>query len=201
MCQDFSSRLEKYLAPSIEQPESVSAFTDVLQQAMSETANTWLSRVVFQPGLPPPYSSLPSCQALFVAKIGGGWRIIEVEPNGSFGLLEHYGHAAIGSGALWAKAALYPIRNKQLTIEQAKPLAVKVLEEAIDGHAGGLAPPVHVWALEEQGENVVIHPKLQEDREEQARWRYGVDTLNVAFEEALKALQMATEDPGDLASP
>lgn len=186
MSQEFEARLLGGLGPNCEKPDSAAQFTDVLQQAMSVTASTWLNRVVHANA--PNYTDTPVCHALFLAKFEGSFCIIEVEPNACVGRLEHYGHAAIGSGALWAKAALYPVRGKRLVVDQAKPLAFKVLEEAIDGLAGGLAPPVRIWTLEERDGSPLVSDELQNDPEERARWRLASDTLTGAFEETLGLL-------------
>ncbi len=186
MGQEFEARIRQ-LVDFDQDPPTLVDLRIALQLAMYETASRWLTHTVRANA--PAYLSTPVCHALIVARVEDDYRIIEVEPNGNTGVLTHYRYAAIGSGALWAKAALYPIRGRILTVEQAKPVLWKVLQEAIEGHASGLAQPVQMWAMQvASGDQGMVRPNIQDDDGEVGRMEYGAAALSQSFDEALDAI-------------
>lgn len=80
----------------------------------------------------------------------GGPRILHVASRGTAEWIEGRPFAT-GSGDLFAYALLRKYHGSELDVEQAKLLAVKVIEEAIEVGAYGLGPPIAVWSLGEGG--------------------------------------------------
>jgi len=73
-------------------------------------------------------------------------RILHILTNGTSEWVEGR-FAATGNGELFAHALLQKYASRSLSMDQAKLLAYKVIEEAIEVVSFGLGPPIHVWEV------------------------------------------------------
>ena len=85
------------------------------------------------------------------AEHAGAPKVLHILANGTPEWIDAGRFAATGSGDLFAHALLQKYAGQNLTCEQAKILAYKVIEEAIEVGAYGLGPPIDIWEVSESG--------------------------------------------------
>ena len=86
-------------------------------------------------------------------------RILHILSNGTPEWIEDR-FAATGNGDLFAHALLQKYAGTRLTCENAKLLAFKVIEEAIQIGAYGLGPPVTIWTATQDGAKQISEAEL-----------------------------------------
>ena len=83
---------------------------------------------------------------VFAESTSSGERVLQVQINGTSDWVTDR-PLAIGSGSLFAYALLGKYDLSKVSLQKAKTLAVKVIQEAIDVGAYGLGPPIQMYEL------------------------------------------------------
>jgi 20S proteasome alpha/beta subunit len=135
-------------------PLIVDALVPVQQRALRD--------YVPHPGTQPPDIACIFCWC----DPGGRPRIFSVPRTGSDHQL-HDGHAAVGTGDIFADFAMASITHlgaPELTLEQAKMVALKTVRDAIDVAAVYLGPPIQMFTVT-PGEGARSVPRAEVDGE------------------------------------
>jgi len=74
-------------------------------------------------------------------------RIIHVSPNVDDTELQEFGFGAIGIGDTFAHTILKSYDVRELSVEEGKALAYKVIRDAIEVGAFGLGEPIDIWTI------------------------------------------------------
>lgn len=75
------------------------------------------------------------------------FRIWHVAPDGGEELLDELGYGCTGIGDVFAHALLKDYNIKEMDVEKGKPIAYRVIKEAIGIGAFGLGKPIDIWIM------------------------------------------------------
>lgn len=108
---------------------------------------------LFVPFPQPGFNVPPDATTLFAFVAEGRSWILEIEKHGGDTLYDDRlgNFAAIGSGKPWAQAVFRPHLREARTVEEGKVLAYRVVDDAIELAAAGLAAPIHMYTLSLDG--------------------------------------------------
>jgi 20S proteasome alpha/beta subunit len=111
-----------------------------------------------------PFNRPPDCVLLIVGMHEGKPWILELEKDGRDTMYgDTFGNfAAIGSGKPLAQAIMRPHLMTSRNLEQGKVFAYRVVEDAINLSASGLATPIHMKTIAADGTVAVVSQDEQD---------------------------------------
>ena len=89
----------------------------------------------------------PQADVLFVEYRMNISRILIISKDGDDVWMDDFGYAAVGIGDSFAHTLLRGRAIKELTVDTAKILAYRVIEDAIAVSAFGMGEPIHIWVM------------------------------------------------------
>ena len=159
-----SAGLQQTLADALAEHEQelVAAAGSQLRRRLAELVVPIQQRALEQ-FVPHPGAPVPDMACIFAWCDGGGARILSIPRTGGDHQF-HAGHAAVGTGDVFADFALTAMAHLEparLSLRQATLIAFKVVADAIAAAALYLGPPIRIYAVTSAGASELPAAELE----------------------------------------